>query len=481
MNNYILLQKNTFETTESELVFDLPEEVSEDYSLRDMVLTNVTIANCLTDKFFQPLYIISKCIRETSLKLVNANVLNPEILKVLDILSRKFFYLTVIDFTKPYKPKTDEEMAVLNKKIITQFTALVKNDTGVHRMVTSKSNLKTINRLRDNECDAIDILSRCRLRILIDRAYASRSKLRTANDFFITAPVWSEFSDTYSIPDRKLLSGIRGLLYFAKDLKVPNSKKKSELFTTGNYFSDALFITQAHLDTFIKILETDCFKLNQPTDENLKEVYDLLASLDLKYSFVLSKMKGLYHFDIKNSLKTLERDFSLNSVLSSGSTMSKCMLEEFDYQLNSLEQEFGVCRLRIHNFYAILQIALREYINYKANKNNIDGLKSQKVRQCVRLNCIVLTSSLIDIPATPAFTSFSDHRFPNLTIEEIVAEHYPEFLNNPNLANLILNNFIFKMPDAAKFKIVKKADEEDNSKVYIYLYAFPNNDKSPIL
>lgn len=481
MNNYILLEKNSLETTEQELVFDLPEEFRNQYTLRDLMLTNITMSNSVTDKFFQPLYAISKCIRETSLKLIRAKELNSEMLKALDLVSRKFFYLSCIDFLKPYKLKSDAEMGILNDKIIKQFTTIVKTDQNIHSIFTSKSACKTINLLRDTERNAVDVLSDGRLRVLIDRTYSSRGKLKTANNSFIAVPVWNELSETYSLPNRKLLSGIRGLLYFAKALKVPNVKKKSFLFTTGNYFLDALDIAQTTIDTFIKILETDCFKLSQVTDENLKEVYDLLASLDLKYSFILSKMKKLYHFKTEDNLKILEKNLFMNTVLTSGSDIAKCILEEFDYQLNSLEQDFAICRFMAYNFNSVLELALKKYIDDKAYRNNIDNVMRIKAKQHVILNCLILTSALVDIPATPILSSFLDHRFPNLTIEDIVSEHYPEFLNNPDFSNLILNNFIFNIPDVAKFKIVKKQDEEDDSKVYIYLYAFPNKVKAPSL
>lgn len=474
MNEYILLQKNDLETTQLQLVFDLPEEFTAEHSLNDMMLLNVTIADSLTDKFFQPLYVISKRIREMSFKLINAHILNPEMLKVLDVLSRKLAYLSLIDFSKPYKPKTDDETATLNNKIIQQFAALVRNDTNMHRFTSTKANLKTINLLKDSEINAVEVLSSGRLRIIVDRTYTSRSKLRVANDFFIVAPVWSEFSEVYSIPDRKSLSGIRAMLYFVKDLKVPSTKKKSSLFSTGSYFLDAVSLVQAHIDTFIKILESDCFKLYQPIEENLKEVYDLLASLDLKYSFVLSKMKTLYHFETKDNLKILEQNLYLNTVLSSGSDIAKCICEEIDYQLNSLEQDFAVCRFLAYNFNSVLQLALKLYVDDPYDGRNVDTLKRQWVKQHVQTNCIVLTSALIDIPVNPTLVTFSDVRFPNVTIEGLVSEYFPELLNNPNLANLILNKFIFNVKDFASFKIVKKADEEDASKVYIYLYAFPN-------
>lgn len=470
MSKYILLQNNKDESDENKLIFEIPEELRNLFTLSLQMLTNVTLSHKVMDKFFQALPTIAKAIRAETLDIIDSKELEFEKTRILEIMSKRLFDLSTIYLVKPYK--MTEDMTSYNDILIEQFKCVIKGGGAALRYGANNNTIKVINLLRSSE-NVVDVISSSKLKLRVDRTSYSKFKLKVANDFYLTVPMWDELSDDYSFRNRKLFSGIRGLLYFLKDIKTPNIKKKSTFFTTGGYFVDALYIVQAHIDTFIEVLESDCFKARELNKEQLKVVQEKLDILELKYSFVLNKLKTLYDFELTDHLKEIEKTSLINSQINDGVKVTKSIQTEFDYQLNSIGQDFAVCRVTPYNFNLLLKLSLIEYINKKTEQLRVERRKCRKLRQFTQLNCFIATSSFIDIPVNIRLIPFDDASLPDLTIEGLVEEYFPEFLNNPNLANILLNSFIFGQQDVAKFKVVQKTDP-DNETLYIYLYSFPN-------
>lgn len=476
MNNYILLPKNIEETNDLELVFELPEELREQFPLTNQALTNVTLNPKILDKFFQALPTVSTAIRDASEKLVNDQELNHEMLKTLDFISNRFRNICFSYFVKPYK--VTDDMSDYNNLMIKQFQGLIEDSGYNYSHYGVKGNVRTINVLKPREY-ARQIVYNDKLTLSMNRlpTYTQR-KLKEASDFYIAVPVWSELNTSYSLFARKLLSGLRGLLYFLKDLKAPNPKKTSAFFTVRGHFVDSLTLVQFHIDTFIEILESDCFKLNQPTEENLKWVQEKLDVLELKYVFVLSKMKSLYSFELSDNLRKIEKRIVHNSNVSAGKEFGEHIKQEFDYQLTSLGQDVAICRLVPRNMITLLELSMKKYIDLKAAELGLDYERSRKLRIYLNVDCAILTNDFTDIPATLRLVDFRDPSMPDLTIHGLVEDFCPELDNNPDLANVLLNLFVFGRQDVAKFKVVKMPDTENESLQYIYLYAFPNKNKA---